>query len=254
MKPFILLLATFLLAASYTGLAAPPKSKIVKETIVFEGKKRAYYLFVPDKLDDKSPVPVLLTLHGSSNNGLSLVEKWKDIAAAENFIVAGPDSQNSQAWFAPEDGPDFLRGIIEVLKTRYPVNQRRIYLFGHSAGATMGLLMSLFESEYFAATAVHAGVLSPETYPTIAYAKRKIPLAIWVGDRDPGLPLSVVRATRDTLTAKGFSVELTVIPNHDHWYYDKAPKINRSAWEFLKKQELSGDPHYKVYQFPARTN
>ena len=57
------------------------------------------------------------------------------------------------------------------------------------------------------------------------------------------------RATRDALNARGFSSELTEIKGHTHWYYDRAPDINRSAWDFLKKYELVGDPNYEKYQF-----
>ncbi len=47
----------------------------------------------------------------------------------------------------------------------------------------------------------------------------------------------------------GLTVQLTEIPNHDHWYYNLAPKINRDAWDFLKQQELSADPRYEQYKF-----
>jgi dienelactone hydrolase len=110
--------------------------------------------------------------------------------------------------------------------------------------------MSLLESEYFAATAVHAGALtSAAASSLIQLAKRKIPIAIQVGTEDRFFPLKAVRDTRDELGKHGFSVELTEIPRHDHWYYDLAPKINRSAWEFLKKTELAEDPRYEQYRF-----
>ena len=83
----------------------------------------------------------------------------------------------------------------------------------------------------------------------IEMAKRKIPIAIFVGTNDSFFPLPVVRATRDALNAKGFNAELTEIKDHTHWYYDKAPEINRSAWEFLKKHELTRDPVYDEYEF-----
>jgi poly(3-hydroxybutyrate) depolymerase len=191
----------------------------------------------------------LVTLHGSGRNGLSLVEKWKDLAASEGLIIAGPDAQNSQGWNVPQDGPEFLHALVEELKAKYPINPRRVYLFGHSAGAVMGLYMSLYESEYFAATAVHAGALSTETYPLIAYAKRKIPIYLIVGTEDRFFPLATVRATRDELMKNGLTMELKEMPRHDHWYYDLAPKINRDAWEFLKKKELSADPRYEQYRF-----
>lgn len=249
MKHFLLVLIVVMLGLASTVSAAPAKNEIVKDTLLFEGKKRAYYLFVPTGLSDKTAVPLLVTLHGSGRNGSSLVEKWTDLAASEGFIVVGPDSQNSQGWFVPQDGPEFLHALVEALKAKYLINPRRVYLFGHSAGAAMGLYMSLYESEYFAATAVHAGSLRPETYPLISFAKRKIPIFILVGTEDPFFPLAEVRATRDELVKHGLTVQLTEIPHHDHWYYDLAPKINRNAWDFLKKEELSADPRYEQYKF-----
>ncbi|MGI9068999.1 MAG: alpha/beta hydrolase family esterase [Pyrinomonadaceae bacterium] len=249
MKHFLPVLIVVLLGFASAVSAAPAKNEIVKNSLLFEGKKRTYYLFLPAGVSDKTAVPLVVTLHGSGRNGSSLVEKWKDLAASEGLIIAGPDSQNSQGWVVPQDGPEFLHALVEALKAKYPINPRRVYLFGHSAGAAMGLYMSLYESEYFAATAVHAGSLRPETYPLISFAKRKIPIFIMVGTRDLFFPLAEVRATRDELMKHGLIVQLTEIPNHDHWYYNLAPKINRDAWDFLKQQELSTDPRYEQYKF-----
>jgi predicted esterase len=192
---------------------------------------------------------LIVTLHGSGRTGISLVEKWKDLAKKEGVIVAGPDSSDTRGWGSPQDGPDYLFDLVEELKTKYPVNPRRVYLFGHSAGASFALEMGLMESQYFAATAIHAGALPQDDVWMIDQAKRKIPIFIQVGDSDQYFPLKAVRATRDTLNAKGFSVELTELAGHDHWYYDLAPKINRSAWEFLKNHQLEADAFYRKFQF-----
>lgn len=231
------------------SIAAPGTSdKISKEAVVSHGKKRTYYLFVPH--DIKGTAPLLITFHGSGRNGLSLVEKWKDLASREGFIVAGPDSENPQAWRTPEDGPDFLHDLVEELEVKYPINQRRVYLFGHSGGAVFALGISMFESKYFAATAIHAGAWrETREFSLIDYAKRKIPLAIVVGDQDRFFPLSAVKSTSDRLKEKGFDVELSVIKGHDHWYYDLAPKINEQLWNYLKKYELAEEPAYEQYQF-----
>ena len=243
-------LTACLFAASIFSFAATvATAKVSKETIVSEGKTRAYYLFLPEKLAASKPLPVIVLLHGSNRNGLSLVEKWTGLASKEEIILAGPDSSNSRGWATPEDGPVFLRDVVESLKSKYPVNPRRVYLFGHSAGAGQAIYMALFESQYFAAGAIHAGALPAQDYSVIDRAKRKIPFAIWVGTADPFFPLAVVRATRDAMNARGFAVQLTEIANHNHWYYDLAPKINKEAWEFLKKHELTEDPHYEQYQF-----
>jgi poly(3-hydroxybutyrate) depolymerase len=242
-----ILLTTVLLLLPFTAIEA--KDEITKELIKSGGKTRAYYLYVPSTLKASSTAPLIVTLHGSGRTGVSLVEKWKDLAKKEGIIIAGPDSQDLRGWGSPQDGPDYLHDLVEELKTKYAINPRRVYLFGHSAGASFALEMSLLESEYFAATAIHAGALSPDDSGLIDLAKRKIPIFIQVGDSDEYFPLKAVRSTRDTLNAKGFSVELTELPGHDHWYYDLAPKINRSAWDFLKTRELESDPRYRKFQF-----
>lgn len=239
------LLTAILILISFTSATA--SDEITKELITSNGKTRAYYLYVPSTIKPGSPAPLIVLLHGSGRVGNSLVEKWKDLAKKEGFIIAGPDSTNTQRWRSPDDGPDYLRDLVEELKSKYPINPRRVYLFGHSAGASFALHMSLMESQYFAATAIHAGYLSD--LDLIEMAKRKIPIFIQVGDRDPGLPVKTVRETTDALKEGGFPVELTEIPNHDHWYYDLAPKINRAAWDFLKKYELESDPVYRKFNF-----
>jgi poly(3-hydroxybutyrate) depolymerase len=249
MKLLKLLAVLFFTATILNSSPKASAADITKELIVSQGKTRAYYLYVPDKLSASKPVPLLVVLHGSNRNGITLVEKWKDLASKEGFIVVGPDASNLASWRTPEDGPDFLHELVEALKAKYPVNPRRVYLFGHSAGAGHALYMSLFESQYFAATAIHAGALPRQSYSYIDDAKRKIPVAIWVGTVDQSFPLPVVRATRDAMNERGFSVQLTEIPNHDHWYYDLAPKINKEAWEFLKKYELTEDPRFEQYEF-----
>ncbi len=242
---------TFLtgLFLSLTVGAAPDKEKIAKETIEFSGKKRTFYLYVPKGVTQAAPAPLILLLHGSGRNGLSLVEKWKDLAAKENFIIVGPDAANSRGWNIPQDGPDFLHALVESLKAKQPVNPRRIYLFGHSAGAVFSLFMSLYESEYFAAMSIHAGMLTPDNYSAIGLAQRKMPMLIIVGTNDAFFPLKDVRATRDELNKRGFSVQLTEVPKHDHWYYDRAAEFNRSAWDFLKQHQLAEEPRYKQYEF-----
>ncbi len=142
----------------------------------------------------------------------------------------------------------FLRDLVEHLRSRYPIDPRRVYLFGHSAGAGFALQMGLLESRYFAAVAIHAGAFhESEEKWLLAQAKRKIPFHLAVGNRDERVPVAVVRSTRNALEVAGFPVELIEMANHDHWYYDLAPKINRAAWTFLAAHPLAADPVYEDF-------
>lgn len=235
-----------LIALAVSAFAA---DKIEKHQFDSNSGRRTYYLYVPPMVNASAPVPLLLVLHGSGHNGLSLVEPWKDLAKRENFIVAGPDSTDPQQWSAPGDGPGPLYDLVEALKSKYPINPRRVYMFGHSAGASFGLQMALLESNYFAAAAVHAGYVPGKADVLIAGAERKIPLQIQVGSQDQVIPVEASRQTRDDLVAAGFAPQFLEIPGHDHNYYVVSKSVNRTAWDFLKNIELRADPVYRIVLF-----
>src|SRR5215211_5734594 len=105
-----ILFSIVLLAVCQTASANPlTYSKVTKQTIEFGGKKRIYYLYVPENVASKPPL--IVTLHGSGRDGLSLVSKWKDIADQEGFILAGPNAIDSAQWSSTDDSADFLREI-----------------------------------------------------------------------------------------------------------------------------------------------
>ena len=188
-------------------------------------------------------------LHGSNRTGVTLVEKWKDYAKKEGIIIAGPDATNLRGWGSPHDGPDYLHDLVEELEIEVPDQPAARISVRTLSRRSFSLHMGLMESQYFAAVAIHAGALRNEDMGVIELAKRKIPISMQIGDSDPLVPLKIVRATRDALKDAGFTVELIEIANHDHWYYDKAPKFNQTAWEFLKKYELDSDPQYQKYKW-----
>ena len=252
MKKFLVATPLSLIALILLPAVAHASSEIVRERVASQGRERSYYLYVPRSVTRERPAPLLVLLHGSGRNGRILVEHWRELAEREGIILAGPDARNSSGWFLPQDGPEFMRDLIEALKARHPINPRRVYLFGHSAGAGFSLYMAVMESQYFAAVVAHAGRLPADALSLIEQAERKIPVALIIGDRDPLFPGGEVRRTRDAFHAQGFPVELTEIAGHDHNYYGRSREINRMAWNFLQGRELPSDPQYKEYRFRER--
>ncbi len=227
------------IALTFCGflLVTPALAKDKMKTgLKFEGKWRTYYCFAPDK---EGPLPLVILLHGSGGDGAVMANDWKALASKEEFIIAAPDSYNPWAWQSDIDSPKFIRAMVEQVNARHPVDASRIYLFGHSGGAVYALMLALVESEYFAATAIHAGALSPENYNLFAKAKRRMPIAIWVGDHDSRFPVNLVEATKREFESRGFRVELTILPNQTHSY--DAAKMNVKAWEFLQKIAIESD-------------
>jgi poly(3-hydroxybutyrate) depolymerase len=179
---------------------------------------------------------------------MSLIDPWKDLATKNGIILVAPDSSDSTQWNQSADGPEFIHAVVEGAKSKYPIDPRRVYLFGHSAGAVYALYLAAVQSEYFAATAIHAGALLQSDFGIIDVATRKMPIAIWVGTNDPFFSTTLVRATRDAFNSRGFSLQLTEIPGHDHNYYAIAAKINPAVWDSLKANALASDPVWREYR------
>lgn len=232
--------------------AAGEPGKISKEKIPFKGKERAYFLLVPAGIAPEQKLPLLVTLHGSGQNPEPYVSALKDLAEKERIVIVGPASNDSVHWTSPEDGPLLLHDIIEQVAANVPVDGRRVYLFGHSAGAVFTLQMAALESEYFAAAAAYAGSLEPKYFNIFDFATRKIPYLIVIGTEDRFFPLDDVRATRDALKSRGFPVEYFEMPRQTHNYLRSAKEINGKAWEFLRKNPLPADPKYTVYGDPGK--
>jgi len=239
-----ILAGLLLVAAPAAGLAA--KAEVLKETLESGGKTRTYWLFVPEGASAASR-PLVVLLHGSGRNGETLARPWSDLARKEGIVLAAPDSADSVHWSSPTDGPQLLREVVDAVKAKTSIDPRRVYLFGHSAGAIFALLMGAYESEYFAAVAIHAGALHPDDYGALDWAARKIPIAIWIGDKDAFFPLDAVRATRDQLKSRGFPIEYVEIPGHTHDYYRSAPELNRDAWKFLSQRTLAAEPRWAAF-------
>lgn len=241
--PTILALALFFATSSFAAA-------ITKESIASGGKLRTCYLFVPDRPAEAAPAPIIVLLHGSGRNGRILIEHWQKLAQKEGIVLAGPDSNNSKMWSYPIDGPDFLRDVIDAVKAKTPIDPRRVYLFGHSAGASFALEMAITEPNYFAAIAIHAGALPLGDLAMIETMTRKIPISIQVGTEDPYFSLEDVRRTKDAFEKSGIPVDLREIRFHNHDYYRISRDVNEYAWAFLKPKALQADPAYVEYATP----
>jgi len=236
------------LALACALVIAPAENKVQKLTFTSGDTKGSYYLFVPEKAG-AGPAPLVLLLHGSGHDGRSLIDPWLGLAKSEGIILVAPSASDPQAWRIPQEGPQYFNDLLETVRAAHKeIDERRMYVFGHSAGAIHGLGLGLLESEYFAAVAVHAGAVEPEMAPIIQQAPRKIPIAIWVGTSDAFFPVKVVRSTRDALNAAGFDVKLTEIPNHTHDYYGSSGSINKEVWRYLQQFKLDAPPKYQAYQ------
>ena len=242
----------FALLGLLSWATAARAADIAKQTTDFGGRSRSYYFYVPDTLPP-DPAPLLVLLHGSGRDGHAITRLWKADAERRGIILVAPNALDAGAWRLRDDGPDFIRAAIDAAAAARSIDASRTYLFGQSGGAVHALLLSMLESQYFAATAVHAGAWRKNVeYLALRYVKRSIPLAIVIGDRDEFFPMAAVHRTERALKKTALPIEVHVIAGQHHWYNsDTAPQINTIAWGFLEDKKLDGAPVFSRYRMDA---
>jgi len=235
-------------------LAVPAQAaeSVSKLSFSFDGRDRTFYVLVPDKASD-APRPLLVLLHGSGGSGLFMIQRWQDEAAREGIVLLAPDSLHTDiGWDIHNDGPDYIHAAIQAVAAANAIDFHRLYVFGQSGGAVYALNLAMLESEYFAAAAYHAGGWrKPAEYHYADYARRKIPVAAYVGDRDEYFSVESVQATENLLKQRGIPAELHLLPGRVHAYSDVPADFHDTVWNFLKGNALIDIPKFAPYRFGA---
>jgi dienelactone hydrolase len=186
--------------------------------------------------DSDVALPAVLLLHGAGDRAAHMIDAWEHFAAEKKIILLAPELPREKKY--EEVAPQVFRCVVEDAKQWVRIDSQRVYLFGNSMGGYLAYDAAMFESQYFAAVAVHAMRIAEEYRGIVERAQRKTPIAIYIGDRDQYFSVDSVRKTRDLLLKAGFPVHYVEMINHDHDYYARSEEINEYAWKFLKENRL----------------
>jgi poly(3-hydroxybutyrate) depolymerase len=222
-----------MLAAMAIAPLSSAKSSSTSRTIHCDGVEYRYQLFTPEKAD---VLPAVVLLHGAGDHADSFVETWKPIAGNKHIVLIAPELPRELKF--EQAAPSVFRCMVEDAKQQAAIDPRRVYVFGHSMGGYLAYDAAMFDSEYFAAVAVHANCIDDDYTWILGRAKRKTPIAIYIGDHDQFVSVSRVVQTRDLLLKAGFPVHYVELKGHDHNYYAVADRINEDAWKFLSEWQL----------------
>lgn len=106
---------------------------------------------VPATLRD-GPVPLLLFLHGATQNGAAMLRRIGPAADAAGVVVVAPDSRDG-TWDAIRGsfGEDvaFLNDVLTHVFARLPVDATRLTIGGFSDGASYALSLGLANGDLF---------------------------------------------------------------------------------------------------------
>lgn len=177
-------------------------SKILqKYSIVHNGIKRSYYLYIPTEIGNDK-LPLMIALHGGMGNGEKMNEltlsKFNILADKEKFIVVYPDGigrnwndgrknmpRSYKAHNNNIDDVGFISLLIDTLIETKNVDSNRIYITGMSNGALMVHRLAIELSGKIAAAAAVCGNL-PTDLKSIP--QNKVSFMIINGTNDPLVP------------------------------------------------------------------
>lgn len=207
-----------------------------RHTIRCDERDMEYVAYIPPAA--QGSLPVLILLHGAGDQAENFAQAWKSKAKKKQIVLIAPQ--------LPRDAtleshiPKILPCLVDDVRKNESVSldSHRIYVFGYSMGGYLAYDAALLDSDYFAAAAVHAMGIADDYLTIIDRAKRKIPIAISIGDHDQLVSLPQVRKTSDLLKKSGFPVEYKEIFNHSHNYYEMSDTINDDVWHFLEGYRL----------------
>ena len=233
-------LLAVLSAAPVFAKEKKPKPKVERETIQLKGVPRFCYYQIPATDDPKAPLPTVVLVHDQNNYATQVTKYWHDYAAHEGFIIVAPQSLTFAQWSGTTDGPDLFHGCVDAIDKIHPVDRSRIYIFGDTGGGVYTMAMALYDSTYYAAAAVHEAVMDAANFGMMNQAQRKIPIAMWMGDRDPMLSINIAQNEENAFKAKGFPFFLHVMSFTSGGYEGSADVVNEGAWKFFKQYQLPG--------------
>ena len=141
-----------------------------------------YHLYVPPGAATGAPMPLVLMLHGCTQNpeDFATGTGMNTAAAPTNALVLYPEQPHSANpngcwnWFRPGDQhrdsgePALLVAMVRDVMARHPVDAQRVYVAGLSAGGAMAALLGREYPDVFAAVGVHSGLQAGAAHNTMA--------------------------------------------------------------------------------------
>jgi poly(3-hydroxybutyrate) depolymerase len=238
----------------------PPSSGIQKKTYDFKeaGKEMEYALFVPSKYDKAKKTPLIVALHGLGGNPQQMIRSkgLTDQAEKYGYLVVAPMGYNSSGWYGVKGGPGGgfgkktdepknvrelsekdVMNVLEIVRKDFTVDEKRIYLIGHSMGGAGTWHLGTKYPDIWAGLAP----IAPAAFgqPTGLDKVKHIPVIVVQGDKDTLVRPEGTRRWVEKLKELNITHEYLEIPGGGHGDVigTGMPKI----FEFFEKQNKKED-------------
>jgi predicted peptidase len=217
-----------------TAIGSSPAEQTAQrfEAETHETTRLEYLLFVPSRYneDHQRRWPLILYLHGGSLRGddvnkvraLGLPHRLEQDREFPFFVIA-PLCPQGEIW----TDVDALAQLIDQVVRTNRIDEKRIYVTGHSMGGRGALYLAYKFPTRFAAVVA----LSPLS-PITAWAKqlRNTPLWIIHGAKDAAAPIKDSEELVSAIEQSGGHPKFTPLTDRDHFILDLYDKHDVFDW------------------------
>lgn len=143
----------------HEGEGEPPKEGYFKKHD--PGEVAEFHLFVPDGLEQRGPVPLLIVYHGGKDgaSGKAMCRRFSRISTTDHpVIVLSPNMYTMDAYNELLD------------EGKLPIDTRRVVVYGHSSGG-MGVRSAMAEYVRSARAFLPAALISSSTTASLGRAE-----------------------------------------------------------------------------------
>ncbi|GER91289.1 hypothetical protein KDW_54510 [Dictyobacter vulcani] len=171
----VLVTVLMFIVPSFIRQAHASGSTFTQYTYNGSAGSRPYYVYTPANYQVGTAVPMIVMLHGCTQNPTDFANgtQMNALADQKQFIVVYPqqtstyNSSSCWNWFQTADQargsgePAIIAGIaqtVEQTTSQWTIDSNRVYVAGMSAGAAMSAIMGATYPDIFAAIAVHSGL------------------------------------------------------------------------------------------------
>jgi dienelactone hydrolase len=194
-----------------------------------DGSLQPYTLYLPESYDSSRAYPLIVALHGYSDNDYTMAAAVARGAPAD-FVVVAPYGRGDMGYrsTAEEDVLD----VLDVLQGLYNVDPQRIYLMGISMGGMGAWRIGQHYTDRFAAVAPFCGWTGTEYLDNL----RNTPVLVVHGDSDNTVSVEMEGRAVAALRLKGAPVTYYELPGvgHDAWGAWTADRGPERLYEFFR--------------------
>lgn len=218
-----------------------------------------YALFVPTRYDASRPAPLIIALHGLNARPTTIMryQGLTTLAEERGYIVAAPMGYNPHGGFgslgslssltqifnrggAGRD-PDNLNelserdvmNVVDLVRDEFAIDNKRLYLFGHSMGGGGTWHLGIKHPELWAALAP----VSPAIYtrnPDALEAIKDVPVIVVQGEADRIVSVTMTRQWVAKMKTLAMKYEYIEVPGGDHMsVISRSPATMRKIFDFF---------------------